>query len=184
MKSTRLLILLNLMVIGLGCSTISVSYDYDTKADFTSLKTFDFIPVPVQSNINTLNIKRVQDAVRNQLESKGYIQTPENPDFQIAMHLSKKEKERVKEVIDSGYTYTFGRRINWGDNAGTRRIEVDEYEEGTLILDFVDAQSNELSWRGEAKAEILHYTNPEKREKRINEAVNKILNNFPPTEKF
>ena len=184
MKSTRLLILLNLMVIGLGCSTISVSYDYDTKADFTSLKTFDFMPVPVQSNINTLNVKRIQDAVRNQLESKGYTQTLDNPDFQIAMHLSKQEKTRVKEVPDRGYTYTFGRRINWGDNTVSRRIDVYEYEEGTLILDIVDAQSNELSWRGVAKAEVLHYTNPEKREKRINKAVQKILKNFPPTKKY
>ncbi len=173
-----------MMVIGLGCSNISVSYDYDTKSDFTSLKTFDFMPVPVQSNVNTLNVKRIQDAVRNQLESKGYTQTPDNPDFQIAMHLSKQEKARVKSVTDSGYTHTFGRRIDWGDNTGTRRINVYEYEEGTLILDFVDAQSNELSWRGVATAEILHYTNPEKREKRINKAVQKILNNFPPIKKY
>ena len=177
MKSKRLLILLSLLVIGLGCSTISVSYDYDTKADFTSLKTFDFMPVPVQSNINTLNVKRFQDAVRNQLESKGYTQTPDNPDFQIAMHLSKKEKT---QVIDWGYNYTLHGRPFTGPNDGTRRIDVHEYEEGTLILDFVDAQSKELSWKGVAKAEILHYTNPEKRKKRINEAVQKILKNFPP----
>ncbi len=183
MKSTRVLILLNLMVVGLGCSTISVSYDYDTKADFTSLKTFDFMPVPVQSNINILNVKRIQDSVRNQLESKGYTQTPDNPDFQIAMHLSKQEKRKI-QTTDWGYTKTFGRRINWGDNLDSGRINVYEYEEGTLILDFVDAQSKELIWRGVATAEVLHYTNPEKREKRINEAVQKILNNFPLTKKY
>jgi hypothetical protein len=172
------------MVISLGCSTISVSYDYDTKTDFTSLKTFDFMHIPVQSNINRLNVKRIRDAVRNQLESKGYTQTPDNPDFQIAMHLSKQEKTQLREVTDWGYTNTFGRRINWGDNTSTRRIYVNEYEEGTLILDFVDAQSKELSWRGVAKAEIRNYKNPEKREKRINAAVQKILNKFPPTKKY
>ncbi len=181
MKLMRLLIFLNLMVIGLGCSTISVTYDYDTKTNFTGLKTFDFIPVPVQSNINTLNVKRFQDAVRNQLESKGYTQKPDNPDFQIAMYLSKQEKSKTQSV--ESYTYTFGRRINWGDDSG-RIINVYEYDEGTLILDIVDAQSNELSWRGVAKAEVLHYTNPEKREKRINNAVQKLLNNFPPTKKY
>ncbi len=178
MKSTRLLILLSLMVIGLGCSTISVSYDYDTKSDFTSQKTFDFMPVPVELDISALNVKRMQDAIRNQLEAKGYTQTPDNPDFQIAMHLSKKEKTKLQTI--ENYTYTFGRRINWEDSPSTE-VNIYDYEEGTLILDFVDAESNELSWRGVAKAEILHYTNPEKREKRINKAVQKILNNFPPT---
>ncbi len=62
----HLLIILNLMIIGLGCSTISVSSDYDTETDFSNLRTFDFVPAPVQSNFNTLNLKRVHDAVKSQ----------------------------------------------------------------------------------------------------------------------
>ncbi len=172
------------MVIGLGCSPISISYDYDTNADFASLKTFDFMPVPVQSNISTFNVKRIKDAVRNQLESKGYTQTPDNPDFQIAMHLSKQEKTQVKDVTDMGYTYTFGRRINWGDNSGPGRINVYEYEEGTLILEFVDAQSKELIWRGVGMGDVQRYKNLKKKDVRINEDVQKLLKNFPPTKKY
>jgi hypothetical protein len=167
------------MVISLGCSTISVSYDYDTKTNFTSLKTFDFMSVPVQSNINAFNVKRIQDAVRNQLESKGYTQVPDNPDFQIAMHISKQEKIQVTD-----WGYTFGRRINWGDNLGPGGINVYEYEEGTLILDFVDAQSKELIWRGVGTGDVQRYANPKKRDVRISEDVQKLLRNFPPTKKY
>ncbi len=122
--------------------------------------------------------------MRNQLESKGYTQTPDNPDFRIAMHLSKQEKTRVESVTDSGYTYTFGRRINWGDNLDPGRINVYEYEEGTLILEFVDAQSKELIWRGVGMGDVQRYENLKKKDVRINEDVQKLLKNFPPTKKY
>jgi hypothetical protein len=44
----------------------------------------------------------------------------------------------------------------------------------------VDAESKELIWRGTAKAEIQNVDTPEKREKLINEAVEKILGKYPP----
>ncbi len=164
------------MVICFGCSTISVSSDHNTKSHFTNLKSFDFIPVQDQSNI-----KLIQEAVRNQLESKGYTQSTDNPDFQISIHLSTQEKTRIKDITYSNYDNSFGRRINWGDSTDTPRIDVYEYEEGMLILDFTDAQLKELSWRGVARAKVQHYTNPEKHEKRINKAVRKLLKNFPPS---
>jgi hypothetical protein len=181
MKSIRLLIVLGLLVITLGCSTISVQHDYDPKADFTSLKTFSFMPVPAKANINTLNVKRIQDAVRTQLESRGYTMTPNNPDFQISMHLTKL-KQKV-EIVDRGYTYgaQYGLYASSLRTGPTREYQ---YEEGTFVLDFVDAQSKELIWRGVAMGEIRYYLSPEKRVKRINEAAQKILKNFPPTEKY
>ncbi len=172
MKPIRLLIVSSLMVIAFGCSTISVKYDYDTKADFTSLKTFSFMPVPAQANINTLNVKRIQDAVRTQLEFKGHTMIPDNPDFLISMHLTKEQKKLV--IVDRGYSYGTGRY--WGTGF-SREFE---YEEGTFVLDFVDTQSKELIWRGVAQGEIRDDLSPEKRIKRINEIVQKILSNFPP----
>ena len=56
-----------------------------------------------------------------------------------------------------------------------------EFEEGSLILDFVDPESNKLIWRGSAKAQIDSVDTPEKREKLINAAVNEILGKYPPS---
>ncbi len=174
MKSIRLLIVLGLMVIAFGCSTISVQYDYDTKTDFTSLKTFNLIPVKAQADIDAFNVKRIQGAVRTQLESKGCTMTNDNPGFLISMHLGKKEKIQV-----TNWGYSYGPR--WGGYGGPGRMDVFEYEEETLILDFVDAQSKELIWRGVAKGDVERYANREKRDERINEDVQKLLKNLPPT---
>ena len=178
MKSIRLLIVLGLLVITLGCSTISVQHDYDPKADFTSLKTFSFMPVPAQANISTLNVKRIQGALRTQLESRGYTMTPNSPDFQISMFLTK-QKQKI-EIANRGYVY--GAQRGYASSWRTGSTREYQYEEGTFVLDFVDAQSKELIWRGVAMGEIRYYLSPEKRVKRINEAAQKILKNFPPTE--
>jgi hypothetical protein len=53
-----------------------------------------------------------------------------------------------------------------------------------LIVDFVDSSSNNLIYRSTIKAELdRRSTDFERRQKRINEAVGKILKNFPPPKK-
>jgi hypothetical protein len=47
-------------------------------------------------------------------------------------------------------------------------------------LDFVDAKTKKLLWRGSGKARVGDAKTPEKRQKLINEAVEKILKKFPP----
>ena len=59
-------------------------------------------------------------------------------------------------------------------------VTVTKYEEGTLILDFVDPALNEVIWQGSAKSVVDDSMDTEKREKHINDAVQKILDNFPP----
>ena len=71
----------------------------------------------------------------------------------------------------------------WGGYWGPGGTSTYEYEEGSLILDFVDAKSKKLIWRGAAKAEVNRVNTPEKAEKLISEAVQEILKNFPPEPK-
>jgi hypothetical protein len=172
MKSLRVFLVLCLILLCSSCSPFHVTYDYDAEADFTPLKTFDWMAVPAQAQVNELVIKRVKSAVTRELESKGIKKVSENPDFLIALHGGK---ERKVEIQDWGYTYGHHRRY-W-DN---RRIDIYEYEEGTLILDIVGAESRELIWRGSATGVIDPNPTPEQRGKRVDEVVAKILENFPP----
>jgi len=59
-------------------------------------------------------------------------------------------------------------------------IRVTKYEEGTLILDFIDPEVNEVIWQGTAKSYVDDSMVTEKRELLIYDAVQKILVNFPP----
>ncbi len=47
MKILCKFIIVYLMALTISCSPIySVKYDYDTKADLASLKTYDWLPIP------------------------------------------------------------------------------------------------------------------------------------------
>jgi hypothetical protein len=54
------------------------------------------------------------------------------------------------------------------------------YEEGSLVLDFVDTKTNHLVWRGSTKANIDYVNSPDERWETIKIAVRKILGNYPP----
>ena len=83
------------------------------------------------------------------------------------------------EVTNYGYAYggayVYG---PWGPTAVAAPIaEVNQYTDGTLILDFVDAQSKKLFWRGTATDTL---TTPEQVPNVVDGAVRRLLEQYPP----
>jgi hypothetical protein len=180
LKFTDTLLILFTIFLLMSCSTIyDVSYDYDKDADFTHLKTFDWLPVPQDLDITSLDIIRIKKAVTSALEAKGIVRSKDKPDFLIAEHIKTKDKMDVS-VWGYGPYPGFGRHSRYSGYWGYRDVHVYQYEEGTLILDFVNPETKVVIWRGAAKSVVDDTMAPEERENLINEAVQKILLNFPP----
>jgi hypothetical protein len=178
MKVRNLFLILFFISLTVSCSIYGVSYNYDQQTDFAEFKTFGWMQVPEKAGISSLVVQRVKNAVNAELKSKGLMMMSNNPDFLIAEHLGKKDKV---QVMDWGYNYgAYGRYRRYGGR-GSGRISASQYEEGILILDFVDAKSRKLFWRGTAKAQVQNVNTPEKSEKIRNAAVKKILKKYPPS---
>jgi hypothetical protein len=181
MRSSKMIVILFLLAGVVGCSTVyDVQFDYDTKTDFTNLKSYNWLPVPEKADIDSLDVGRVQKAVNAEMQARGLKLTSDNPDFLIAEHLGKEDKVSIR---DWGYNYSpYGGYWGgyWGPGGG---VSTYQYEEGSLILDFIDPKTKNLIWRGSAKAEVDKSRTAEEREALINEAVQKILKNFPPPAK-
>lgn len=161
-----------------GCATYTTHYDYDPVVRFVELSNYDWINPSVKGQtVNELTVKRIQAAVDRQLAEKGYNMDSSNPDFLIAIHGGRETKV---DVVDWGYNYRGYDNYRYSPYPGAHRIDVYEYEEGTLILDLVDGDSRELIWRGSVTKVIDPSASLEKRERVINEAVGKVLENFPP----
>jgi hypothetical protein len=176
MKTRNLFLILFLIGFTISCSTYGVKYDYDLQANFAEFKTFDWMQIPEKADIDSLIVQRVKNAVNTELKAKGLMLSSNNPDFLIAEHLGKMNKVRV---TDWGYGYSaYGR---YGRSWGSGGISTHQYEEGFLILDFVDTKSKKLIWRGSANAEVQNVNTPEKSEKLINAAVKEILKKYPPS---
>ena len=172
-----------------GCSSLSVNYDFNQQTDFTKYKTFDWLPFPKDMKVDELNRVRFVTAVEDNLAAKGINQNTSKPDFVIATHFGKENKV---DITNWGYTYApsgyyrgYGYRHpgNYGyagSYASTGGVSVYEYEQGTLILDVVDAKTRKLIWRATAKAIVSPASTPEKQTEKIKNAVQEILEHFPP----
>ncbi|MCW8803936.1 MAG: DUF4136 domain-containing protein [Ignavibacteriaceae bacterium] len=159
-----------------GCSSISVHQDYDPEYDFSNLKTFGFIPLSSEAGIDQLSADRLSSAIKTELLAKGYTLS-EQADFGVALLFSSKTKTNVQSY-GYGYGYGYYGRPGYGGMGG---VDVTQYEEGTLVIDFVDMKENKLVWRGIGSGALSQSPSVEERTQRVNNAVNQILAQFPPT---
>jgi hypothetical protein len=157
-----------------GCSPISVTNDYDQSYDFSKLKTFGFIPISAESGIDGINADRLGTAIKNELTTKGYTLS-DKADFGVALYFTKKTKTDIQSY---GYGYGYG--YGWR-GVGVGDVTVTQYDEGTLVIDFIDLTDNKLVWRGAGTGTLSDNPSAEERTARINEAVAAIIGQFPPT---
>ncbi len=93
----------------------------------------------------------------------------------VGYHVSTRQKLDVR-TVDSHYGYGHWPRRR----SVVTTTEVREYEQGTLVIDIVDAARDMLVWRGAGEARLRSDPTPEQMSQRVREAVAEILGRFPP----
>tara|TARA_R110000850_G_scaffold182360_1_gene307825 strand:- start:87156 stop:87674 length:519 start_codon:yes stop_codon:yes gene_type:complete len=156
-----------------SCSSVRVASDYDTKANFNNYTTYAFFKPGIdKAEISDLDKKRILRAIDTELSAKG-LQKSENPTMLISIFT--KAKERV-DVYQNHYGW--GGYWGWGWGHPWGGASVSRTTEGTLYIDIIDAKTNELVWQGMGTAPLAR--DMEKKDARIKEIVQKILEKYPP----
>ncbi|SDS28527.1 protein of unknown function [Polaribacter sp. KT25b] len=172
-------LLLSIVVL-YSCNTVKVVTDYDSKVDFVSYKTFAFYKPGIdKAEISDLDKKRVLRAVESELLAKGFTKS-ESPDFLVSFFTKSRQKVNVNQNNNFGYGFGWG-WSPWMYSGMNNNINVSQYTEGTLFIDFIDKEKKELVWQGVGTG-ALKIENREKKEARINEFVKEIISRFPPEE--
>lgn len=154
-----------------GCGTMTIAHEYDPRYDFSNLKTYAWISNPDKSRDTELAEKRIKEAIDDKLAQLGYRQS-DDPDFKIAIHLKSREKI---DLVNWGYGYGWRGAYGYG-------FQAYQYQEGSLLVDIVDANTSELVWQGLGRAEIKD-TDPEIRDRNIRRVLNKLFKDFPPKDR-
>lgn len=183
MRPRRLLRLVPVTLLALGCATVRVNTDYDPEADFSRMHTFAWLEPPMREQPsetaeasdpfarNTLLDKRVRAAVEDALTRRGYVPADgAPPDFLLRYQLVLRDRTVSQPVlVDAGY-----RRYPYTYNGyyGTYT-----YEEGTLVLDVIDPATKQIAWRGwgRGRTSDAHLDAEE-----VKTYVDRILARFPP----
>jgi len=194
LTSLRFVLSLAVLVLALGCSsTLNFDAEWNHSFDFSSLKTYSWIPQDVgpvkQQQLPEhldLRLRRIVDDVL--MDHKGYQKAPSpaQADFLLAYYIDTKKGLKVDYSSYSqyyggyGYGYWPGYRGIMGGPGfyGAGDVpSVREYTTGTLVLDIVDPKTHTLIWTGVVEGEPK-YSNPSG--ERVTEVMTKMLAGFPP----
>jgi hypothetical protein len=164
-----------------GCSSVSVTRDFDSDTDFTGLKTFawqhETQPKTGNPRIdNDLIDERVRKAVDTLLAEKGFAPAPKTEaDFLVAYFIQYKQRIGGSSVSFGIGAGSSGRYGGVGYNTA-----ISDYDEGWLTIDMIDPESDKTIWRGVGVRATYESPKPAKATKIINHAVGRILKKFPP----
>ncbi len=164
-----------------GCGSKQVEVDFRRNFRFASVRTYAWLPDPPGHAgdpvlHNDLIDGRVRDAVDRELETMGYRRVGvDEADLHVTYYLGLETRVNMQMVARS-YRYRGG---GFFDSHNTQTA-VRQYERGTLILDLLEAERRRLVWRGTVSSRVRRRSTPEERDEMVNDAVEKILQRFPP----
>ena len=116
--------------------------------------------------------QRVIDAVDAQMKAKGLTRVDSGGDISITYHAAATESMDVQTFSTGSY---YG---CWGGCMSTASTTVRPVTTGTLIVDMVDTRTNKMLWRGSGTDTVTG--EPADSERKINEAVVRMFQAFPP----
>ena len=150
-----------------ACSTsYYIASDYEKGTTFESYKTYkvynhkDGFPL----GANPINKQRIDRAIHNEMDALGY-KTSDDPDLLVSWFVMVKN---VKSV-DVYHDYYRG----WGYD---RHVSVYEYKEGTLVIDMIDREKQQVVWHGKTSERV--YEGMPNVDKKINTAIRAMAKQY------
>lgn len=191
MKKVNLAFLSLMIIFALSsCHSIKVITDYDKTVDFSKYKTFEYYGWAEESDkiLNQFDKDRIEKAFGEELSKRSLKGVKENGDLVVSLYIVVEQKTKTTATTNSmgmggygGYGRYYGYGPGWGYGSGYSTTTIDnyEYEVGTLVISVYDKAEKKLIWEGSGEGTISD--KPEKRDKTIPLAAQKIMREFPIT---
>jgi len=159
-------------------SAQDVTYNFDRGANFEKFTSYKWIDIPGGAKLDDLLTRQLTAAVEAELAKKGLVKTDsETANLYIGYQVALNREQQIT-AYNSGWGY--GPR--WG-GSGFTTATTSTLTVGSLDLDMYDSSQKQLVWRGVATKTIDSGASPDKRQKNIQNAVGKLLKNYPPKQK-
>lgn len=164
-----------------ACATTDTRYDYDRRVDLSKIHTYRWVVLEGAERPNQLTDQAIREAIDNTLARKGLRRAAGESDPVDALVAYQVSLSQEQQITSYGGGYGYG-GYGWGgggmETATTSTIHI-----GTLVFDFYDPASKNLLWRGQASKTLNPSKDPDKNRERLQLAVDKLLETFPPPPK-
>ena len=175
MRTIALLWIAGLMLLAKGAAAQDVNYDYDQRANFAAYRTYAWAGGPKLAD--DLNHARIVAAVDRQLAAKGLTQvdSTRNPDVLVVYRVGL-----TNDLEINGYDNRWA-GPGWGGWGGPISARVERVPVGTLVVAMIDAKTRSMVWRATGSKDLDLGASPEKWQKKIDKAVEKMFKHYPGT---
>jgi hypothetical protein len=144
--------------------------------DFSKFKTYRWVTVEGAHYPNQILDAQIKQAIDQQMAAKGFTKTDsENADLDLAYQVSVNQSTQWSAYGTGG--------MRWGWGGGMAVATPSTINTGTLILDMYNPALKQLVWQGTATKTINPGNSQDKIQKNLDNAMKKLLKNFPPSAK-
>lgn len=169
-----------------GCASVEVSTELAEGVSFNGLKTYAWLESDTLpgENVRVNNpevVQAVRAAVDKRLLKRGYAKdTSGSPDFQVTWFGAIEKKVKVESIDHFYSTYGYGAVVEQMPKKMQEGAKTREYEEGTIIIDFLNPMTHKRLLRGSGTDRLLKGMDKTDAVLYINRMVDQILRGVPP----
>jgi hypothetical protein len=185
MRIVRALLVPAIALPFLACSSSRIQTDYDHETDFSSYSTFAWHQTeesdgPTQGPSQIVD-GRIRRAIAENVQARGLTQVESGEaDLLVTYYVSLNSQMRFNTT---GWGYGYGRgwgpswRFGYGFWPGWTTTTVHTYHEGTIIIDIIDREKNQLVWRGVTTRVLGKKSHSDEK---IDQSMSRVFVDFPP----
>jgi hypothetical protein len=176
MKFIQIIIALFIFISFSACSTMDISHDYDTTYNFSELKTYKWHPKRREQKQvkHRLVAKQIDEIIENLMTVRGMTKSDdEEVDFYINYQAAIDGKLKAQN-----YSVSVGYVGYGGWMYGGSGTTITAYDEGTLVVDLIDAKNDELIFKGIAKVDMKEMKDD--KVEMLDYILTEMFNGFPP----
>jgi hypothetical protein len=168
------------MVLGAGvASAQSEVATFDKNTDFSKYKTYKWVNIPSSKKLDDLTADQLIGTLNVELAKKDLKKSDsDKPDLYIGYQIIP-AKDKHLNHLNLGMAYG----APAGGTSGSTATSTTVVHSGQLILDMYDANTKQMVWRGMVPDAIDANAKPDKKQKHMDRAVERLLKNYPPEKK-
>jgi len=180
MKAVRWILPILFLFTATSVFAQKVVFTFDKAVDFSKYKTYRWEQHPLMQDINPALLSQLGVAFDAALVKSGLTKATNAPADLVIVYMVGVEHEMDMTTYAVGWMATPSWGGVWYSNGMVTSSTTSSVPIGSASLDMFDRAKQELVWRGVVSKTVDLKAKPEKREKNIIKAADKLMKNYPP----